>query len=722
MITLVLLPIAINVGTGGTAPGPLQPLVGWLWPLVGVLLVIAVPLMVKDWRGGVEPLKAWKHPMERASSLARVEHYVRTQRSNAFDQLVLAELRLELSKQHDVVERPQAYNLDDPLQPLEALFTNKNIAAAFAEHRHRLLIRGAPGSGKTTLLLRLCLDLVEAARENDALPVPVLVNLASWSSSGGHRLPGGKRTPPMDFKVWLAEEVERHFRISAEQISALMREEEKLTVLLDGLDEVDQVYRERCVEEINALCEEGNVQIAVTSRVTEHQQLKTKIKLYDAFIIHPLERDEVTEFLIELGDNYKGVRSALAMNPRLWEMLTTPLVFSVMAVAYDKREAGETFSLSQLFDDYIVEMFVRRTGSTRWTPERVIRALRFLAQLARSPLWNDDVARTRLPAREAWSGSVTPSSTWRLFRRGEPGALAGLLASFSFALGTRFGMVVAVGAAVCAAWVMVRVSSNVRVVPRCSPEGRSGGWAWAAAGFCCGVMAGAAAFGVGLVLALVSDWSVFVGYALAAGLVVALALVTVVVVGPPLPRVCWGLIVVAVSVLVIWTGDVKGLLVGVGAGAGFGLVAGWLVAGLEALGRVRTPWLDWTRRLALPVSVSGVLLGIATAGLTGASAVSSIVPVVGVVLGLSCLRLVADSGTWVTSEVLAHYLAELLARPMTLDQVPLRKAALLEHAHQHILLIKPESEYEFVHRLVRDHLACCDPVHLGEEVSRRLRD
>ena len=116
------------------------------------------------------------------------------------------------------------------------------------------------------------------------------------------------------------------------------------------------------------------------------------------------------------------------------------------------------------------------------------------------------------------------------------------------------------------------------------------------------------------------------------------------------------------------------------------------------------------------------MLGTATAGLTGASAVSSIVPVVGVVLGLSCLRLVADSGTWVTSEVLAHYLAELLARPMTLDQVPLRKAALLQHAHQHILLIKPESEYEFVHRLVRDHLACCDPVHLGEEVARRLRD
>lgn len=30
-LALVLLPIAINVGTGGTAPAFLEPYVGWVW-------------------------------------------------------------------------------------------------------------------------------------------------------------------------------------------------------------------------------------------------------------------------------------------------------------------------------------------------------------------------------------------------------------------------------------------------------------------------------------------------------------------------------------------------------------------------------------------------------------------------------------------------------------------------------------------------------------------
>ena len=36
-LTLVLLPIAINVGTGGTAPRFLAPYAGWTWPLIGLL-------------------------------------------------------------------------------------------------------------------------------------------------------------------------------------------------------------------------------------------------------------------------------------------------------------------------------------------------------------------------------------------------------------------------------------------------------------------------------------------------------------------------------------------------------------------------------------------------------------------------------------------------------------------------------------------------------------
>jgi hypothetical protein len=41
-LTLVLLPIAINVGTGGTAPRFLAPYAGWTWPLIGLLWLVAI--------------------------------------------------------------------------------------------------------------------------------------------------------------------------------------------------------------------------------------------------------------------------------------------------------------------------------------------------------------------------------------------------------------------------------------------------------------------------------------------------------------------------------------------------------------------------------------------------------------------------------------------------------------------------------------------------------
>ena len=44
----------------------------------------------------------------------------------------------------------------------------------------QLLILGQPGSGKTTLLLELARDLLEEAEQEEILPVPVVLNLASW--------------------------------------------------------------------------------------------------------------------------------------------------------------------------------------------------------------------------------------------------------------------------------------------------------------------------------------------------------------------------------------------------------------------------------------------------------------------------------------------------------------------------------------------------------------
>ncbi len=78
-LTLVLLPIAINVGTGGTAPAFLAPYVGWTWPAIGVLWLIAI---VTGAGGVPEPPdgrtlgRSADQPRNRPNALARVDRYL----------------------------------------------------------------------------------------------------------------------------------------------------------------------------------------------------------------------------------------------------------------------------------------------------------------------------------------------------------------------------------------------------------------------------------------------------------------------------------------------------------------------------------------------------------------------------------------------------------------------------------------------------------------------
>jgi hypothetical protein len=659
----------------------------------------------------------WRDPRERASILQSVTEYLSKRRNGSLFALMAVELELELSRQPDMVLRSDDY-WQDPLRRLETLVsTTSDIATVFAEKRHELLILGAPGGGKTTLLLRLCQELVNVAKENTELPLPVLVDLASWSTAGRRRLPNGALSSPRDFRLWLADELKKHYGISLPQTRGLLYAKGKLAVLLDGLDEVNAEDREKCVAEINALREDCGVQIAVCCRTRDYEDLSRRLELYDAVEIGSVQRSKVVDCLDAFPEKLDGVRKALADNPGLWDMLTTPLMFSIMALTFRGSPLSASASVGQLFDAYIVEMLVRRGASPRWTPERVIRALRFLARLASSPLWNDDVARSRLPNRQAWTDFLTPSSMWRLFRRAEPAALIGVLAAFGLVLGLRFGVVVAVGAATCTAVATVMLDWALREVPRCVPEDRSGGWMWAGVGLLGGAVGGVAGYGTGLVVGMVAAWPAFIAYAVTVVLVIVMSALFVAVLGLPLPTASWVAVAALVLVMLFWTNAVEALLIGLGSGVGLGVMLGGLVGGLEQIRQFDTSWPDWTSRLVLPVSVAGVLLGVASAGLLGASDSFAAVPVVGVVLGLSCLPLAATSSGGIA---LTHYSAELLARPMTLDELPFRRTALLRFAHERILLIKPESEYQFVHRLLRDHLASCDPERLGAEVSRRL--
>lgn len=148
---------------------------------------------------------------------------------------VLIELGLE--EQPDAVERPWDMLVQMPGQPSCTLPRGTKVIDVFDEMNQALLILGQPGSGKTTMLLELARDTIARAEEAPAECTPVVFNLSSWAE---------KRLPLVE---WLVEELNTKYNIP-KKIAQPWVEGDELLLLLDGLDEVAEEWREDCIEAI----------------------------------------------------------------------------------------------------------------------------------------------------------------------------------------------------------------------------------------------------------------------------------------------------------------------------------------------------------------------------------------------------------------------------------------------------------------------------------------
>jgi predicted NACHT family NTPase len=218
-----------------------------------------------------------------------------------------------------------------------------------------LLILGAPGSGKTTMLLELARQLIARAREDVTYPIPMVFNLASW-------------TEKLTLADWLAQELNNLYSVPRKTAPDWVKGD-KLLLLLDGLDEVRQDSRAKCVEAINEFRKEhGLTSLAVCSRSQDYADLNAKLSFEGAIEIQPLTQEQITEFFNRFGDEMAGIKQALEKDNALREMAETPLFISIMTLAYRGKPAeafanGETDTIDtrrkHLFDTYIQQMFKR---------------------------------------------------------------------------------------------------------------------------------------------------------------------------------------------------------------------------------------------------------------------------------------------------------------------------------------------------------------------------
>jgi len=155
---------------------------------------------------------------------------------------------------------------------------------------------------------------------------------------------------------------------------------------LDGLDEVQAGARAACVAAINAFLPNsgGITGMVVCCRREEYEQLTQHLQLHAAIGLQPLHEAQVAHYVAAGGEHLAGLRVLLEKNEDMRTLATSPLMLSIMSLAYQDvpvtaHSSGDT--QAQLFDRYLDKMFSRRPAeSQRYPKEKALHCLTWLAK------------------------------------------------------------------------------------------------------------------------------------------------------------------------------------------------------------------------------------------------------------------------------------------------------------------------------------------------------
>jgi hypothetical protein len=369
-----LLAIAINVATSDISPRWL--LYPWIaWPLVALLVIASFLLTLWQYRIGhnESPLTGERYGVSRTRVLQRVQWYwvegVLNQSLYKF-----ARLELAMTTKSSAIDNPWRLVLKRQGFADLQLPRGTRIEDVSDQMANSMLILGSPGAGKTTLLLELTKVLLQRATEDSSNSIPVVFSLSTWSLL---------RRPLAE---WLVDELRERYDVP-EEIARPWVDQDRVFILLDGLDEVSAENRERCVHAINDFrSRHGLAPMVICSRTIDYMMLASRLRLQGAIVIEPLARSEVIAFWEAAGDSVAGVREALERDNNLWELLDSPLMLNIAVLAYQGhlptaiKEANVVEDRrTQLFDAYIEAMLNRRAKNPLYRGRKTIRWLSWLA-------------------------------------------------------------------------------------------------------------------------------------------------------------------------------------------------------------------------------------------------------------------------------------------------------------------------------------------------------
>jgi hypothetical protein len=287
--------------------------------------------------------------------LRRVRHYWI---EGALEQSLHARVLLELGKEvlADMTQQPWERRFHQPSERPEVVPPSTPLADVFERSGRSLLLLGEPGSGKTTALLGLARTLCDRAEADSTEPVPVVLVLSAW------------RAENQDFGEWLVTELRLRYQIP-ERFGRQWIRSLRLLPLLDGLDEVAVQDREHCVTAINEYLDKaGAPGLVLTTREQEYIQLEARLRLAAAVSLQPLTEKATRSLLDASGARLPDLRAAIAADPDLVDLARRPLFLDLMIATYasggEALGATESATLAEkrkrLIGGYLTSMIARR--------------------------------------------------------------------------------------------------------------------------------------------------------------------------------------------------------------------------------------------------------------------------------------------------------------------------------------------------------------------------
>lgn len=219
------------------------------------------------------------------------------------------------------------------------IVTGQRLSRLFDAAERSLLILGAPGSGKTITLLQLLDELLQQARLDATVPIPLLFNLSSFGNYES-------KEKTNDLLSWLAEQAYDQYRINRERTRSQLRQGQ-FVLLLDGLDEVTEAgeQRERCVTAINNLVQTYPCGLVVCSRIGDYEALQNELTVNHALVLQPLTNGQIEAFIQQAGgEQATPMLAQVEQDWQLREVLRSPLLLNLYPPAFavlEKDFAGK---------------------------------------------------------------------------------------------------------------------------------------------------------------------------------------------------------------------------------------------------------------------------------------------------------------------------------------------------------------------------------------------